>query len=75
MAPAVSPSTGEPNTKIVKGTVTSCGDDYGWIENCVFFSIDSMISPLRVQVGDKVLAFVEEDPLSFDLRATEVSLA
>ncbi|XP_015856349.2 cancer/testis antigen 55 [Peromyscus maniculatus bairdii] len=63
---------GEPNTKIVKGTVTSCGDDYGWIENCVFFSIDAMVSPLRVQVGDKVLAFVEEDPLSFDLRATEV---
>ncbi|XP_059107535.1 cancer/testis antigen 55-like [Peromyscus eremicus] len=62
----------EANTKIVKGTVTSCGDNYGWIENCVFFSIDAMIGPSRLRVGDKVVAFVEEHPLSYDLRAIEV---
>ncbi|XP_051034565.1 cancer/testis antigen 55-like [Phodopus roborovskii] len=63
---------GEPNTKIVKGTVTSCGNDYGWIENCVFFSTDVVIGPVPLQAGDQVLAFVEEDPLSHDLKATEV---
>ncbi|XP_016819323.2 cancer/testis antigen 55-like isoform X1 [Cricetulus griseus] len=63
---------GEPNTKIVKGIVTSCGNDYGWIEDCVFFSTDVVIGPLPLQAGDKVLAFVEEDPLSHDLKATEV---
>ncbi|KAL6031402.1 hypothetical protein STEG23_010074 [Scotinomys teguina] len=62
----------KPNTKIVKGTVTSCGDDYGWIEKCVFFNTDTVKGPLSLRVGDKVLAFVEEDPLSYDLRATEV---
>lgn len=67
--------TGEPNTKIVKGIVTSCGNDYGWIEDCVFFSTDVVIGPLPLQAGDKVLAFVEEDPLSHDLKATEVSFA
>ncbi|KAH0509146.1 Cancer/testis antigen 55 [Microtus ochrogaster] len=70
MAPPV--TTCEPNTKIVKGIVTSCEDGYGWIENCVFFSTGVVIGHLSVQIGDKVLAFVEEDPLSHDLKATEV---
>ncbi|XP_041493303.1 cancer/testis antigen 55-like [Microtus oregoni] len=62
----------EPNTKIVKGIVTSCEDDYGWIEDCIFFSTGVVIGHVSVQIGDKVLAFVEEDPLSHDLKATEV---
>ena len=55
------PFTGEPNIKIVKGIVTTCGNDYGWIEDCVFFSTDVVIGSLPVQIGDKLLAFVEED--------------
>lgn len=75
MALAMFPFTDEPNTKIVMGIVTSCGDDYGWIEDCVFFSTGVVIGHLSVKIGDKVLAFVEEDPLSHDLKATEVSFA
>ncbi|XP_021482648.1 cancer/testis antigen 55-like [Meriones unguiculatus] len=63
---------GEPNTKIVKGIVTSCGHDYVWIEECIFFSTDDFIDPMPLQAGDKVVAFVEEDPLSHELKATEV---
>ncbi|OBS70739.1 hypothetical protein A6R68_00723, partial [Neotoma lepida] len=63
---------GEPNTKIVKGTVTSCRNNYGCIEGCVVFSHTDVIGPLPLQPGDKVLAFVEEDPLTRNLRATEV---
>lgn len=64
--------TGEPNAKVVKGMVTSCGNDYGWIEDCVFFSTDVVIGAMTLHAGDKVLAFVEEDPLSHELKATEV---
>lgn len=67
--------TGELNTKIVMGTVTSFGNDYGWIEDCIFFSTDAIIGSIPLRTGDKVLAFVEEDPLSHELKATEVSFA
>ncbi|XP_052026667.1 cancer/testis antigen 55-like [Apodemus sylvaticus] len=63
---------GEPNSKVVKGTVTSCGTDYGWIEDCVFFSRDAVIGAMPLHAGDKVLAFVEEDPVLHELKATEV---
>ncbi|GAB1302780.1 hypothetical protein APTSU1_001801900 [Apodemus speciosus] len=66
---------GEPNTKVVKGTVTSCGNDYGWIEDCVFFRKDAVIGTMPLHVGDKVLAFVEEDPISHELKATEVCIS
>ncbi|XP_034341440.1 cancer/testis antigen 55-like [Arvicanthis niloticus] len=64
----------EPNTKVVKGIVTSCGNDYGWIDDCVFFSTDVVIGAMTLRAGDKVLAFVEEDPLSRELKATEVCI-
>lgn len=75
MASAVSPFTGEPNTKVVKGIVTSCGNDYGWIEDCIFFSTDVVIGAMPLQAGDKVLAYVEEDPVLHELKAKEVSFA
>lgn len=65
--------TAEPNTKVVIGTVTSCGNDYGWIEDCVFFSTDVVIGDVPLHAGDKVLAVVEEDPIYHELKATEVS--
>lgn len=74
MAFAVSPFTGEPNTKVVKGIVTSCGNDYGWIEDCVFFSTDVVIGAMPLQAGDKVLAYVEEDPVLHELKAKEVCI-
>nr|BAE37518.1 unnamed protein product [Mus musculus] len=66
---------GELNTKIVMGTVTSFGNDYGWIEDCIFFSSDAIIGSIPLRTGDKVLAFVEEDPLSHELKATEVCVS
>ncbi|XP_040600568.1 cancer/testis antigen 55-like [Mesocricetus auratus] len=63
---------GDPNTKIVKATVTSCDSECGWIENCVFFSSDVVIGHMPLRAGDEVLAFVEEDPLSLQLKATQV---
>ncbi|XP_052026665.1 cancer/testis antigen 55-like [Apodemus sylvaticus] len=66
---------GEPNTKVVKGTVTSCGNDYGWIEDCVFFRTDAVIGAIPLHPGDKVLAFVEEDPISHELKATEICVS
>ncbi|XP_028638738.1 cancer/testis antigen 55-like [Grammomys surdaster] len=65
---------GEGNTKVVKGIVTSCGNDYGWIEDCVFFSTDVVLGAVPLHAGDKVLALVEEDPLSHELKATEVCI-
>ncbi|XP_038956112.1 cancer/testis antigen 55-like isoform X1 [Rattus norvegicus] len=65
---------GEPNTKVVKGIVTSCGNDYGWIEDCVFFSTDVVIGAMPLQAGDKVLAYVEEDPVLHELKAKEVCI-
>lgn len=60
MALVMFPFTGEPNTKIVKGIETSCGNDYSWIEDCVF-NTDVVIGSLPMKTGDKFLAFVEED--------------
>ncbi|XP_050997867.1 cancer/testis antigen 55-like [Acomys russatus] len=65
---------GEPHTKVVKGFVTSCGKGCGWIEECVFFSTESVPGSVYLQPGDKVLAFVEEDPVLHDLKATEVCI-
>lgn len=55
--------------------MTSCGDDCGWIEEEVYFSTHNVADSLVLQVGDKVLALVEEDPVSHDLKAIEVSFA
>nr|XP_012803249.1 cancer/testis antigen 55 [Jaculus jaculus] len=60
------------NPKTVIGVVTSLFVDYGWIDECIFFSTDVVIGNVPPKRGQKVSAFVEEDKISHGLNAIAV---
>ncbi|XP_044619747.2 cancer/testis antigen 55 isoform X1 [Equus asinus] len=58
--------------KTVQGVVTKFCNDYGLIDELIYFSSDVVTSSVPLKVGQKVTAVVEEDETSHGLKAIKV---
>uniref|UniRef100_A0A9L0TQX0 S1-like RNA binding domain-containing protein n=1 Tax=Equus caballus TaxID=9796 RepID=A0A9L0TQX0_HORSE len=58
--------------KTVQGVVTKLCDDYGLIDELIYFSSDVVTGSVPLKVGQKVTAVVEEDETSHGLKAIKV---
>ncbi|XP_039193151.1 RNA helicase Mov10l1 isoform X1 [Crotalus tigris] len=58
--------------KTVEGVVTRFCPDYGMIDDLICFTKDAVIRNVLLQVGQRVIAHVEEDKISHGLRAVRV---
>ncbi|XP_053109363.1 RNA helicase Mov10l1 isoform X2 [Hemicordylus capensis] len=58
--------------KTIQGVVTRFCLDYGMIDDLIWFTSDAVISNVPLQVGQKVVAVVEEDKTSKGLKAVRV---
>ncbi|KAL7982718.1 hypothetical protein Chor_010316 [Crotalus horridus] len=58
--------------KTVEGVVTRFCPDYGMIDDLICFSKDAVMRNVLLQVGQRVIAHVEEDKISHGLRAVRV---
>ncbi|XP_063163984.1 RNA helicase Mov10l1 isoform X1 [Candoia aspera] len=58
--------------KTVQGVVTRFCLDYGMIDDLICFTNDAVMGSVPLQVGQRVIAHVEEDKISHGLRAIRV---
>uniref|UniRef100_G3R3P7 RNA helicase Mov10l1 n=1 Tax=Gorilla gorilla gorilla TaxID=9595 RepID=G3R3P7_GORGO len=58
--------------KTVRGVVTRYCSDYGMIDDLIYFSSDAVTSRVLLNVGQEVIAVVEEDKVSNGLKAIRV---
>ncbi|XP_006888176.1 PREDICTED: putative helicase Mov10l1 [Elephantulus edwardii] len=58
--------------KTVQGVVTRYCGDYGMIDDLIYFSSDAVTSRVLLNVGQEVIAVVEEDKVSSGLKAVRV---
>nr|XP_004653841.1 cancer/testis antigen 55-like [Jaculus jaculus] len=65
---------GSSKLKTIQGTITSLYNDYGWINESIFFNSDMMTDNVPLTVGQKVTALVEEDETSHTLKAIHVKV-
>ncbi|XP_032077747.1 RNA helicase Mov10l1 [Thamnophis elegans] len=58
--------------KTIEGVITRFCPDYGMINDLICFTKDAVIRSVPLQVGQRVIAHVEEDKISHGLRAIRV---
>ncbi|KAG8142811.1 hypothetical protein E2320_006003 [Naja naja] len=58
--------------KTVEGVITRFCLDYGMIDDLICFTKDAVMRSVPLQVGQRVIAYVEEDKISHGLRAVRV---
>ncbi|XP_026548338.1 cancer/testis antigen 55, partial [Notechis scutatus] len=58
--------------KTVEGVITRFCLDYGMIDDLICFTEDAVMRSVPLQVGQRVIAHVEEDKISHGLRAVRV---
>uniref|UniRef100_A0A2K5XG98 RNA helicase n=1 Tax=Mandrillus leucophaeus TaxID=9568 RepID=A0A2K5XG98_MANLE len=58
--------------KTVRGVVTRYCSDYGMIDDLIYFSSDAVTSKVLLNVGQEVIAVVEENKVSNGLKAIRV---
>nr|XP_012803238.2 cancer/testis antigen 55-like [Jaculus jaculus] len=63
---------GSSKLKSIQGTITSFYNDYGWINESIFFNSAVVMDDVPLTVGQKVTALVEEDEASHTLKAINV---
>ncbi|XP_052603336.1 RNA helicase Mov10l1 [Peromyscus californicus insignis] len=66
---------GDIRLKTVQGVVTRYCSDYGMIDDLIYFSNDVVTSKVLLNVGQEVIAVVEENKVSNGLKAIRVSLS
>ncbi|XP_045434702.1 RNA helicase Mov10l1-like [Pipistrellus kuhlii] len=66
---------GDTKLKTVQGVVTRYCSDYGMIDDLIYFSNDVVTSKVLLNVGQEVIAVVEENKVSNGLKAVRVRLA
>lgn len=59
--------------KTVQGVVTRYCSDYGMIDDLIYFSNEAVTSKVLLNVGQEVIAVVEENKVSNGLKAIRVS--
>ncbi|XP_030789383.1 cancer/testis antigen 55-like [Rhinopithecus roxellana] len=64
---------GDTELTTVQGVVTSFCDDYGMIDESIYFSSDIVTGDVPLKVGQKVNVVVEDEPL-YGLRAIKVDV-
>ncbi|KAL1767582.1 RNA helicase Mov10l1 isoform X1 [Sigmodon hispidus] len=65
-------SEGDTRLKTVQGVVTRYCSDYGMIDDLIYFSNDAVTSKVLLNVGQEVIAIVEENKVSNGLKAIRV---
>ncbi|XP_067420456.1 RNA helicase Mov10l1 isoform X2 [Emydura macquarii macquarii] len=65
-------ATDDKELKTVQGVVTRFCHDYGMIDDLICFTSDAVMSSVPLNVGQKVIAVVEEDKTSNGLKANRV---
>ncbi|XP_039368429.1 RNA helicase Mov10l1 isoform X3 [Mauremys reevesii] len=65
-------ATDDKELKTVQGVVTRFCHDYGMIDDLICFTSDAVMSGVPLNVGQKVIAVVEEDKTSNGLKAISV---
>nr|XP_038936489.1 RNA helicase Mov10l1 isoform X3 [Rattus norvegicus] len=65
-------SEGDTRLKTVQGVVTRYCSDYGMIDDLIYFSNDAVTSKVLLNVGQEVIAVVEENKVSNGLKAIRV---
>uniref|UniRef100_A0A2I3HT99 RNA helicase n=1 Tax=Nomascus leucogenys TaxID=61853 RepID=A0A2I3HT99_NOMLE len=63
---------GDTKLKTVRGVVTRYCSDYGMIDDLIYFSSDAVTSRVLLNVGQEVMAVVEENKVSNGLKAIRV---
>lgn len=61
--------------KTVQGVVTRYCSDYGMIDDLIYFSNEAVSSKVLLNVGQEVIAVVEENKVSNGLKAIRVRLS
>lgn len=69
LLPAIS---GDTKLKTVQGVVTRYCSDYGMIDDLIYFSNEAVTSRVLLNVGQEVIALVEENQVSSGLKAIRV---
>lgn len=69
---ALFPVPGDVRLKTVQGVVTRYCSDYGMIDDLIYFSNDAVTSKVLLNVGQEVIAVVEENRVSSGLKAIRV---
>ncbi|XP_034623419.1 RNA helicase Mov10l1 isoform X2 [Trachemys scripta elegans] len=65
-------ATDDKELKTVQGVVTRFCHDYGMIDDLICFTSDAVMSGVPLNIGQKVIAIVEEDKTSNGLKAIRV---
>ncbi|XP_019490247.1 PREDICTED: cancer/testis antigen 55 [Hipposideros armiger] len=63
---------GDTILKTVQGVVTKFCNNYGFIDELIYFSGDVVTGGVLLKVGQRVTAIVEEDTISHELKAIKV---
>uniref|UniRef100_A0A452RE87 RNA helicase n=1 Tax=Ursus americanus TaxID=9643 RepID=A0A452RE87_URSAM len=63
---------GDTKLKTVQGVVTRYCSDYGMIDDLIYFSNEAVTSKVLLNVGQEVIAVVQEDKVSNGLKAIRV---
>ncbi|XP_046922135.1 RNA helicase Mov10l1 isoform X1 [Lynx rufus] len=63
---------GDAKLKTVQGVVTRYCGDYGMIDDLIYFSSEAVTSKVLLNVGQEVIALVQEDKVSSGLKAIRV---
>ncbi|XP_029061582.1 RNA helicase Mov10l1 [Monodon monoceros] len=63
---------GDTKLKTVQGVVTRYCSDYGMIDDLIYFSNEALTSKVLLNVGQEVIAVVEENKVSNGLKAIRV---
>ncbi|XP_032348454.1 RNA helicase Mov10l1 isoform X9 [Camelus ferus] len=63
---------GDTKLKTVQGVVTRYCSDYGMIDDLIYFSSEAVTSKVLLNVGQEVIAVVEENKVSNGLKAIRV---
>ncbi|XP_072598952.1 RNA helicase Mov10l1 isoform X2 [Vulpes vulpes] len=63
---------GDTKLKTIQGVVTRYCSDYGMIDDLIYFSNEAVTSKVLLNVGQEVIAVVQEDKVSSGLKAIRV---
>uniref|UniRef100_A0A8C3XNS2 RNA helicase Mov10l1 n=1 Tax=Chelydra serpentina TaxID=8475 RepID=A0A8C3XNS2_CHESE len=66
------PLSDDKELKTIQGVVTRFCHDYGMIDDLICFTSDAVMSGVPLNIGQKVIAIVEEDKTSNGLKAIRV---
>ncbi|XP_035873048.1 RNA helicase Mov10l1-like [Phyllostomus discolor] len=70
--PGLEPREGDTKVKTVRGVVTRYCSDYGMIDDLIYFSNEVVAGKALLNVGQEVIAAVEENRVSSGLKAVRV---